>query len=83
MPIGNCKLIIERPRSETFAFNLHLEIGDYQFAIAFLRRSEAKPSLKSSERSPNNGQIAAIKIPRDELAKATKAIADKSDLGGL
>lgn len=27
----------------------------------------------------NNGQIAAIKIPRDELAKATKAIADKVD----
>ena len=29
--------------------------------------------------SPNNGQVAAIKIPRDELAKATKAIADKVD----
>lgn len=27
----------------------------------------------------NNGQIAAIKIPREELAKATKAIADKVD----
>ena len=27
----------------------------------------------------NNGQIAVIKIPRDELAKATKAIADKVD----
>ena len=27
----------------------------------------------------NNGQVAAIKIPRDELAKATKAIADKVD----
>ena len=27
----------------------------------------------------NNGQIAVIKIPRDELAKATQAIADKVD----
>ena len=27
----------------------------------------------------NNGQVAAIKIPREELAKATKAIADKVD----
>ncbi len=27
----------------------------------------------------NNGQIAAIKIPREELAKATQAIADKVD----
>ena len=29
--------------------------------------------------SANNGQVAAIKIPREELAKATKAIADKVD----
>ena len=29
--------------------------------------------------SANNGQVAVIKIPRDELAKATKAIADKVD----
>ncbi len=27
----------------------------------------------------NNGQVAVIKIPRDELARATKAIADKVD----
>src|SRR6185436_15200077 len=27
----------------------------------------------------NNGQVAVIKIPRDELAKATQAIADKVD----
>ncbi|MCX7410253.1 MAG: hypothetical protein NTZ32_19415 [Planctomycetales bacterium] len=49
MAIGNCKL--KDARSETFAFNLHLEIGNYQFAIAFPLRPEAQPSLESSKRT--------------------------------
>ena len=45
----DCKL--KDTRSEFSFLNLHLEIANYQFAIAFPHRPEAKPSLESSERT--------------------------------
>ena len=45
MQIGNCKLIIASVTgSLQFVLGFQFAFSNYQFAIAFLRRSEAMPS---------------------------------------
>ena len=45
---------------ESFSLNLHLEITNYQFAIAFPHRSETRHSLESSERTVGRIEIVAV-----------------------
>ena len=46
-------------RSESSFLNLHLEITNYQFAIAFPHWTEARPSLESSERTGGRVSVSA------------------------